>query len=188
MKSTEGRPLSITGAVTFWSLLLSKKVVVVFCFPQPPPEMIFATEAMHVTELEIHKMLGMQLAAAGDAHILVLPESPLVLNHLGTVHAGVQFVLAEACSGEFLLRHFGNDPRHVFAVLRTSNVKFRRPAQGELRASARLLEKSRESLTDELASRGRAFASVLVEVSDANLVVTMKGQYDWFLRQQADVL
>ena len=143
---------------------------------------------MHVTELAIHKMLGMQLAAAGDAHILVLPESPLVLNHVGTVHAGVQFVLAEACSGEFLLRHFGNDPRHVFAVLRTSNVKFRKPAHGELRASAQFLEKSRASLTDELASRGRAFASVLVEVSDANAVVTMSGQYDWFLRRQADLL
>jgi acyl-coenzyme A thioesterase PaaI-like protein len=143
---------------------------------------------MHVTELAIHQMLGMQLAAAGDTHILVLPESPLVLNHVGTVHAGVQFVLAEACSGEFLLRHFGNDPRHVFAVLRTSNVKFRKPAHGELRASAQFLEKSRTSLTDELASRGRAFVSVLVEVSDANAVVTMSGQYDWFLRRQADLL
>jgi acyl-coenzyme A thioesterase PaaI-like protein len=143
---------------------------------------------MHVTELAIHQMLGMQVAAAGDAHILVLPESPLVLNHVGTVHAGVQFVLAEACSAEFLLRHFGNDPRHVFAVLRTSNVKFRKPARGELRASAQFLEKSRASLTDELASRGRAFASVRVEVSDANAVVTMSGQYDWFLRRQGDLL
>jgi acyl-coenzyme A thioesterase PaaI-like protein len=143
---------------------------------------------MHVTDLEIHKMLGMQLAAAGDAHILVLPESPLVLNHVGTVHAGVQFVLAEACSGEFLLRHLGGDPSRVFAILRTSNVKFRKPAHGELRASAQFLEKSRASLTDELASRGRAFASVLVEVSDANAVLTMSGQYDWFLQRQTDLV
>jgi acyl-coenzyme A thioesterase PaaI-like protein len=152
------------------------------------PEMIFTTEAMHVTELAIHKMLGMQVAPPNDEHILVLPESPLVLNHLGTVHAGVQFILAEACSGEFLLRHFGNDPRNVFAVLRTANVKFRKPAQGELRASAKFLEKSGASLTDELASRGRAFVSVLVEVSDANLAVTMRGQYDWFLQRQSDTL
>lgn len=143
-------------------------------------------EAMHVTELAIHQILGMQLATAGDAHILVLPASPVVLNHVGTVHAGVQFVLAEACSGEFLLRHLGTGPRHVFAVLRTSNVKFRNPAHGELRASAQFLEKSHASLTDELASRGRAFASVLVEVSDANGIVTMSGQYNWFLRRRAD--
>jgi acyl-coenzyme A thioesterase PaaI-like protein len=143
---------------------------------------------MHVTELAIHQMLGMQLGAEGDAHILVLPKSPLVLNHVGTVHAGVQFVLAEACSGEFLLRHFGNDPRQVFAVLRRSKVKFHKAAQGELRASAQFLEEARESLTDELASRGRVFASVLVEVSDANAVVTMSGQYDWFLRRQPELV
>ena len=143
-------------------------------------------QAMHVTELAIHQMLGIQLAVAGDTHILVLPEGPPVLNHVGTVHAGVQFILAEACSGEFLLRQFGNDPRHVFAVLRTSNVRFRKAARGELRASARFLEKTRASLADELASRGRALVAVLVEVSDANAVVTMSGQYDWFLQWQAD--
>ena len=141
---------------------------------------------MHVTELAIHKTLGIQLAAAGDAHILALPKSPLLLNHLGTVHAGVQFMLAEACSGEFLIRHFGDNPLHVFAVLRASNIKFRNPAHGELRASARFLESSRVSATDEFASRGRTFASVFVEVSDANDVVTMTGQYDWFLRRQTD--
>ena len=123
---------------------------------------------MHVTELAIHKLLGIELAAEGDAHTLLLPESPLVLNHVGTVHAGVQFVLAQACSGEFLLRNFGNEPRNVFGVLRTSNVKFRNPASGELRASAQFLEKSIASLRDELMARGRAFVSVLVEVSDAN--------------------
>jgi len=32
------------------------------------------------TELAIHKMMGMRLTAAGDAHILELPESPLLLN------------------------------------------------------------------------------------------------------------
>jgi acyl-coenzyme A thioesterase PaaI-like protein len=142
---------------------------------------------MHVTELEIHKMLGMQLASADAAHILILPESPLVLNHVGTVHAGVQFILAEACSGEFLLRHL-DDPSRMFAVLRTSQVKFRNPAHGELRAAAQFLEKSRAPLADELASRGRAFASVLVEVSDANAVVTMSGQYDWFLQRRTDLV
>jgi hypothetical protein len=68
---------------------------------------------MHVTELAIHKTLGIQLAAAGDAHILTLPESPLLLNHLGTVHAGVQFMLAEACSGEFLMSFWWQPSRGI---------------------------------------------------------------------------
>ena len=137
---------------------------------------------MHVTELAIHKMMGMKLAAASETHIVALPESPLVLNHLGTVHAGVQFILAEACSGEFLLRHLGNDPGDVFAVLRRSKVKFHKPAHGELRATAKFLKNLQLPLKDELTSRGRVFVSVLVDISDANAIITMSGQYDWFLR------
>lgn len=141
---------------------------------------------MHVTDLAINKALGMQLASAGNGHILEMPESPLLLNHVGTVHASVQFALAEASSGEFLLRHLGGTQSQVFAVLRTSNVKFRKPAHGALRASARFADGIAESLTAELASRGRALASVLVEVADAQGVVTMTGQYDWFLQRQTN--
>ena len=63
---------------------------------------------MHVTDLAINRALGMQLASEGSGHILEMPESPLLLNHVGTVHASAQFALAEASSGEFLLRHLGD--------------------------------------------------------------------------------
>lgn len=142
---------------------------------------------MHVTELAIHKVMGMELAAAGEPHILELPESPLLLNHVGSIHAGVQFALAEACSGEFLLRHLGFSPGEVYAVLRTAKVKFRRPAHGNLRASARWEEKGNAIPTEPLTARGgQAFVCVLVEVTDANGIVTAHGRYDWFLRRRVD--
>ncbi|MCP5557844.1 MAG: YiiD C-terminal domain-containing protein [Verrucomicrobiaceae bacterium] len=139
---------------------------------------------MHVTDLAINKSLGMQLAPEGTGHILDLPESPLLLNHVGTVHAGVQFSLAEAASGEFLLRQLGESQNQVFAVLRTSSVKFRKPAHGALQASARFADGNIESLSAELTSRGRALTTVLVGVADAQGVVTMTGQFDWFLQRQ----
>ena len=141
---------------------------------------------MHVTDLAINKTMGMQLAPEGNGHILELPESPLLLNHVGTVHASAQFALAEASSGEFLLRHLGDAQGQVFAVLRTSDVKFRKPAHGALRASARFADGLADFLITELASRGRALVSVLVEVADAQGVVTMTGQYDWFLQRPAN--
>jgi len=144
-----------------------------------------SSKNMHVTDLAINKAIGIQLAPEDNGHILELPESSLLLNHVGTVHASVQFALAEASSGEFLLRHLGDAQSQVFAVLRTSNVKFRKPAHGTLRASARFAEGIAELLATELASRGRALASVLVEIADAQGVVTMTGQYDWFLQRQA---
>jgi hypothetical protein len=141
---------------------------------------------MHVTDLAINQALGIHLAPEGSGHILEIPESPLLLNHVDTVHASVQFALAEASSGEFLLRHLGEAQSHVFAVLRTSEVKFRKPAHGTLRASARFADGVADSLSVELASRGRVLASVLVEVVDSQGVVTMTGKYAWFLQRQTN--
>ena len=141
---------------------------------------------MHVTDLGINKALGMQLALPGNGHILEMPETPLLLNHVGSVHASVQFALAEACSGEFLLRYLGDTQSQFFAVLRTSDVKFRKPAHGALRASARFAEGVADTLSAELTARGRVLASVLVEVADAQGVITMTGQYDWFLQRQTN--
>jgi acyl-coenzyme A thioesterase PaaI-like protein len=167
-------------------------------------------QAMHVTDLAINRAMGMRLAPPGSDHILELPESPsggapgsesLLINHLGTVHASVQFALAEAASGEFLLRQLGvgggggGPHEQVFAVLRTATVKFRKPAPpgfGKLRASARFADTPGTAPTDAaqlsaaLASRGRALVAILVEVADARGVVTMTGQFDWFLQQHRD--
>lgn len=143
---------------------------------------------MHVTDFPINHVLGMQLAAPDDRHVLQMPESPLHLNHVGTVHASVQFALAEAGSGEFLLRHLGEAERHVFAVLRTADVKFRKPAHGALRATARFADGSANSIAADLASRGRTLISVLVEIADAQGVVTMTGQYDWFVQKLPDAV
>ena len=140
---------------------------------------------MHVTDLAINKTLGMHLAPAGNNHILEMAESSLLLNHVGTIHASAQFALAEAASGEFLLNHLAETQSQVFAVLRNSDVKFRKPAQGVLRASARFADSTAESLSTELASRGRALISVHVEIADAQGVVTMRGQFDWHLQRQA---
>lgn len=154
----------------------------------------------HVTDLAINRALGMQLAPAGSDHIVTLPASPagsgsLLLNHVGTIHASVQFALAEAASGELLLQHLGarggrGRLDQVFAVLRTSSVKFRKPATphegGELRAAARFADADAETLSAELESRGRALVAIIVEVTDTQGlgVVTMTGQFDWFLQRQ----
>ena len=137
---------------------------------------------MHVTDLALNRTLGMQLACPGENHLLAMPESPLLLNHLGTIHASAQFALAEACSGEFLLRQLNADKARTLAVLRTSEVKFRKPAQGALRAFARFTEGNGESLSAELKTRGRALAGVVVEIRDASGVITMTGEYSWFLQ------
>ena len=153
---------------------------------------------MHVTDLPINRTLGMQLATAGSSHLIELPASPLLLNHVGTVHASVLFALAEACSGEFLLQQLGEElSPNVFAVLRTSDVKFRKPAHAPLRASAQFAAADKAdtdgasgttSLLNELASRSRTLASVSVALLDAHDVIVMNGRFDWFLQRQGSAV
>jgi acyl-coenzyme A thioesterase PaaI-like protein len=141
---------------------------------------------MRVTDLALNRALGMRPVSASPGQILELPESPLVLNHVGTVHASAQFALAEACSGEFLLRAVGEAQNQLLAVLRTSEVKFRKPAHGTLRGAARFSEDASDFLVGELAARGRALVSVLVEISDAHETITMTGEYTWFVQRRDD--
>jgi len=143
-------------------------------------------QTMHVTDLAINSAMGMRLAPAGGDHLLELPESALLINHLGTIHASVQFALAEAGSGEFLLRQLGAAHEHVFAALRTATVKFRKPAQGELRASARFVDTDAAQVSAALAARGRALVAIVVEVADGQGEVAMSGQFEWFLQRQRD--
>lgn len=138
---------------------------------------------MHVTDLAMNKALGMELAPAGSGHLIEMAEAPLLLNHLGSIHASAQFALAEACSAEFLINQLGEAGSRTMAVLRTSDVKYRKPANGALRAAARFSDSAEPGLLNELTSRGRALASIAVEVSDVHGVVTMTGTYSWFLQK-----
>ena len=62
---------------------------------------------MDVTDLPFNALIGIERAEANNA-LLRLPSDPRYLNHLGSVHASALLALAEASSGEFLLRHFGS--------------------------------------------------------------------------------
>lgn len=73
---------------------------------------------MDVTQIPFNHFLGIQQAAQDSGCLLELGDSPSYTNHLGTVHASVQLALAEASSGEFLLRTLPEFGNQVLAVVR----------------------------------------------------------------------
>jgi hypothetical protein len=78
---------------------------------------------INITELPFNSLLGIRPATDAE-HLLLLPSGGQYLNHLGTVHAGAQLALAEASSGELLLKHIGSSDGLV-PVLRRVEAKFR---------------------------------------------------------------
>lgn len=136
---------------------------------------------MKATDLAYNRALGLRDAPAGAEHLLELPFTPLLHNHLGTMHAAAQFSLAEAASAECLQRRFGTAAGEVFAVVRGVEVKYRRPATADLLAYGRPDEATSENLLSELAERGRTNAVILIDLKDRAGTLTFHGKFEWFI-------
>ena len=136
-----------------------------------------------VTELPFNSFLGIQ-SAADPANLLRLPAGERYLNHLGAVHASAQLALAEASSGEFLLRHFGSADG-IIPVVRRIEAKFRKPAHGAVTSTASAPPGSLAQLDTELASKGRCLIPVSVELHDESGVHTLSATVEWFIQRFA---
>jgi acyl-coenzyme A thioesterase PaaI-like protein len=135
-----------------------------------------------VPELPFNTLLGIR-PASDAAHLLQLPSGNQYLNHLGTVHAGAQLALAEASSGEFLLKHFGSSDGLV-PVLRRVEAKFRKPANGSIVSTASAAPEALARLDAELSSKGRSVIGIKVEIYDESGVHTLSATFDWFIQRQ----
>jgi acyl-coenzyme A thioesterase PaaI-like protein len=135
-----------------------------------------------VTELPFNCLLGIR-PASDATYLLQLPSDTQYLNHLGTVHAGAQLALAEASSGEFLLKHFGSSDGLV-PVLRRVEAKFRNPANGAIMSTASTTPESLARLDAELSSKGRSVITIAVEIYDESGAHTLSATFDWFIQRQ----
>ena len=134
-----------------------------------------------VTELPFNSLLGIQLAT-DSAHLLELPAGGQYLNHLGTVHASAQLALAEASSGEFLLRHF-RSTEGILPVVRRLEAKFRKPANGAVTSAVTAAPAALEQMDAELASKGRSLIPVTVELHDESGAHVLSATVEWFIQR-----
>lgn len=136
---------------------------------------------MRPTDLALNQLLGVRDAPPGASHLLELPWSDRLLNHVGTLHAAAQFALAEAASAEYLRRQFPDLAARALAVVREVELRYRRAASGDLQAFGRAPAEAAAQLRADLAERGHAFVLVEVEVRDAAGLITSAGRFRWYI-------
>ena len=134
-----------------------------------------------ITDLPFNSFLGIQIATE-PSKLLRLPSGNQYLNHLGTVHASAQLALAEASSGEFLLRHF-RSTEGIVPVVRRLEAKFRKPANGAVTSAVTAAPTALEQLDAELASKGRALIPITVELHDQSGAHTLSATVEWFIQR-----
>ncbi len=132
-----------------------------------------------VLHLPFNRHVGIQPSTFENG-LLELPEGKQYHNHLGTIHAGAQLALAEACSGEYLVRHF---PRavDVVPVVRNVEAKFRKPAHGRVYGRANVSPELLGAAVEGIESKGRCLLTIDVDLYDEGGERTLTSRWEWFL-------
>ena len=135
---------------------------------------------MNLKDIPFAKVLD--AADSSEGFLFELPNDKKYTNHLGTVAAAAQFSLAEFASGQWMINTFPEVAPNVIPVLRKSEVKFRKPALGRVRARALVTEDTKTQFITELTQLKRALLSIPIEVVNDDLEVVMIGTYEWFIQ------
>jgi len=135
---------------------------------------------MQITDIPFAKHIGIKIKEEGT---LKLEATEAVQNHIQTIHASAQFTLAETQSGLYLQILFPDYKDQVVPLLRGSSVKYKQPARKEIYAVASVDDKSKEKFETQFLKKGRASITIGVELRDSDEVVTMVGEFTWFMQK-----
>lgn len=135
---------------------------------------------MDLNTIPLVKHLGLEIPQQGQR--LDLPFSNAMLNHVGTVHAGAQFTLAETASARHLLGLFPELVDRVVPLLRSATIKYRRPVTGNLHTLPVVEEDAIEGFRSQFDRKGRGLITVTVKLLNEADELVAEAHYDWFVQ------
>ena len=98
-------------------------------------------------------------------------------NHIGSMYAGALFTLAEIPGGALFLTSF--DTSKFYPIVKEMNLRFRRPATGDIVVEARLSAEEIERLQTEAQANGKAEYVLELQLTDGSgeVVALSRGIY-----------
>lgn len=98
-------------------------------------------------------------------------------NHIGSMYAGALFTLAEIPGGALFLTSF--DASKFYPIVKEMNLRFRRPATGDIVVEARLGAEEIERLQSEAQVNGKAEYVLELQLTDGSgeVVALSRGIY-----------
>ena len=137
---------------------------------------------MHPESIPFVRRSGIRLDGSGR---LTLPDAPELRNHLGTLHAGALYTLAETTSGLALWERFPELRKEALPVLREGRMKHRRPTVGEVRTETRIDDSGIERFLRQWERRGAGLVTVEVALIDADGECCATGAFSWFVGKRS---
>jgi uncharacterized protein (TIGR00369 family) len=128
--------------------------------------------------------LGMEYAEVGPGHaVLRLRDDPAKHNHIGTLHAGALFALAESASGVAVIAAFAERLAGVTPLAARAEITYRKVARGDVTATARI-EGALDEILATLDGEGVVRFPVVVDLTDPDGQVCAVVTVDWHLRRE----
>lgn len=134
---------------------------------------------MDVTKIPFVQTVGIVKNSQGG---LILPFKKAIYNHLNTMHASAQFTLAESASGEYLQILFPELSGKVIPLLRSSEIKFKKPTSKELSAHAWVSEEDRLAFYEQFKKKKRALICVTMNLKDSDDILTCSATFNWYIQ------
>ncbi|GGJ30962.1 PaaI family thioesterase [Deinococcus roseus] len=118
----------------------------------------------------------------GAATCTLEPRREL-LNHIGTLHAAVQFGLAESACGAAIASSLPGGLLAYTPLITRVDFQYLAALKGKGTARAQIAEDALENLLSELEVAGRTRVNVQVEVTGEDGVVAAAGTLEWYVRK-----
>ena len=128
------------------------------------------------------KYMGIEILQAEEGHAkcgLALRDE--LKNHLGSMHAGAIYSMAETASGAAMASIFKDQLMTLKPVAASAEVRYLKLAKGNLTATAKATE-SADGLREKLAQDKKVRFGVQVSIEDERGVETAQMDFDWVVR------
>ncbi|MDH4874767.1 YiiD C-terminal domain-containing protein [Pseudomonas sp. BN515] len=139
-----------------------------------PPELV-----RQLTEEQIAfvKRSGLQAEILEPGHVRLRMPLEGNQNHIGTLYAGAIFTLAEMPGGALFLTSF--DARRFYPIVKEMNLRFRRPAKGDITVDARIDQAEITRIQNEAEASGKSEYWLELQLLDADgeVVAESRGLY-----------
>jgi uncharacterized protein (TIGR00369 family) len=144
-----------------------------------------ALPALFQAAVPFASFLGMTYDEVGPGHaVLRLADDPAKHNHIGTLHAGALFALAESASGVAVIAAIADKLAGVTPLAARAEITYAKVARGDVSATARV-DGSVEEILAALDADGKVRFPVVVEIRDESGDVCATVVVDWHLRRNA---
>ncbi|GHF55480.1 acyl-coenzyme A thioesterase PaaI-like protein [Deinococcus metalli] len=152
----------------------------------PAPAVLAIQHALHA--IPMNATVGVRITYVGVGWATgACPDSAPYRNHLGTIHAAAQFLLAEAVSGAAFAGAFAAQLGHAVPLIERLDTHYIGRAVGDLSARAQIDPATIAGAHAAYAAEGKARLTVHVTVQDGENKDVMRAAAHWYLRSMASL-